>query len=173
MSRNILIGVGNLLFSDDGVGVIAASYLKKNFSFSGEFEVLDGGTLGFSLLEYFTNYDNVFIVDTVSVEDDAGSVYKIPSEELLGLGAYKKTAHEVEVVQMLEACELYDKKANVTIFGVVPYDIQSVKIGLSKEVIKSFDSLIETIINAVKELDVKVTKTNDVSLNDVIKELNH
>ncbi|QOY53840.1 HyaD/HybD family hydrogenase maturation endopeptidase [Candidatus Sulfurimonas marisnigri] len=171
MAKNIIIGIGNLLFCDDGVGIIAASYLKKNFDFNPELEILDGGTLGFGLIEYFLEYDNVFIIDTISIEDEAGEVYKIPSDELLGSTRYKNTAHEVEVVQMLEACELHDKIANVTIFGVVAEDIYNVKIGLSKALQKKFNLLIEAVIKSVEELGVKAIKKDNVLLQEVIKEL--
>ncbi|MEA3370995.1 MAG: Ni/Fe hydrogenase, partial [Campylobacterota bacterium] len=85
-------------------------------------------------------------------------------DELLGGRSYKNTAHEVEVLQMLEACQLYDEKAKVTIFAIVPEDIGSVKIGLSKSVSRSFDTLIETLIEAIEELGVEVRKKADISL---------
>ncbi len=170
-NKNIVIGIGNLLFCDDGVGVIVVKYLKENFDFSPELELLDGGTLGFNLAEYFLNYDNVFIIDTISTNDEAGAIYKIPSDELLGSGSYKNTAHEVEVVQMLEACSLEDKMAKVTIFAVVPQDIESVKIGLSKAVVNSFNILIETVIIELEKLSVSSKKVADISIDKIIREL--
>lgn len=170
-NKNIVIGIGNLLFCDDGVGIIAVEYLKKNYLFSDGFELLDGGTLGFNLIEYFTEYDNVFIIDTLSIDDKAGEIYKIPSEELLGGSSYKKTAHEVEVVHMLEACELYEKRANITIFGIVAEDINSVQIGLSEVLNNKFDILIQTVVKAIEKLGLKVTRKADISLQAVVKEL--
>jgi len=170
-NKNIVIGIGNLLFCDDGIGVIAIKYMNENFEFTPELELLDGGTLGFNLAEYFLEYDNVFIIDTISINDKAGEIYKIPSQELLGSGAYKSTAHEVEVIQMLEACELEDKKAKVTIFAIVPEDIQSVKIGLSDILKSKFDILIKTIINEFETLKFKVLKKENVTLDEIIKEL--
>lgn len=170
-NKNIVIGIGNLLFCDDGVGIIAVEYLKNNYTFSDELELLDGGTLGFNLAEYFLSYDNVFIVDTISTDDEAGTIYEIPSNELLGAGTYRKTAHEVEVVQMLEACELHDKKATVTIFAIVPEDINTVQIGLSKTLKCRFDILIETLIGAIERLKIKVTQKNHLDVSDIIKQL--
>jgi len=169
--KNIVIGIGNLLFCDDGIGVIAVKYLEKNYEFEPSLELLDGGTLGFNLAEYFLEYENVFIIDTISTDDEAGTIYKIPSDKLLGAGSYKKTAHEVEVVQMLEACELYDKKAKITIFGIVPKDITSVEIGLSEVLESKFDMLILSVIKEVKELGVKAIKKDDISLDEIIKKL--
>jgi len=170
-NKNIVIGVGNLLFCDDGIGVIAVEYLKRNFEFSSGLELLDGGTLGFNLAEYFLEYENVLIIDTISTDDKVGEIYKIPSDELLGAGSYKNTAHEVEVVQMLQACQLYDKKAEITIIAIVPEDIKSVEIGLSETLRSRFDILIQTVIKSIEELGVEVTKKDDVSLESLVKEL--
>ncbi len=171
MTKNIIIGIGNILFSDDGVGVYSAVYLKKNFTFEPPLEILDGGTLGIGLINYFTEYDNVFIVDTISVDDDVGSIYSIPSDELLGLDGYKNTAHEVEVMDMLKTASLLDKCAKVTIFGIVPYDIQKVQIGLTKTLENKFDILIGTIINGIEKLNIKVIKKDNYKLETIIKEL--
>ena len=171
MTKNIVIGIGNLLFYDDGIGVIALKYLRDNFEYEPEIELLDGGTLGFNLAEYFLNYDNVFIIDALSSDDEVGSIYKIPSDTLLGRGGYKKTAHEVEVVQMLEACELHDKKAEVTIFGIIAEDIHSVKIGLSKTLRDKFYDLIQTILDELEHLGVKAIKKGNISLDEIVNEL--
>lgn len=171
MNKNIIIGVGNLLFCDDGVGVIAIDYLRENFVFEPAVELLDGGTLGFNLVEYFLEYDNVFIIDTISIDDAVGSIYKIPAQELLGQGSYKNTAHEVEVVQMLEACQLYDKMANVTVFGIVPQDIHSTKIGLSKNILKQFEHLIQTVLDELETLGIKVQRRETMTLKAIIEKL--
>lgn len=171
MAKNIVIGIGNLLFCDDGIGVIAVEYLKKNFEFTSELELLDGGALGFNLAEYFLEYDNVFIIDTISTNDEVGTIYKIPSDELLGNGGYKKTAHEVEVIQMLEACSLHERMANVTVFGIIPEDILSIKVGLSLPITEKFDILIETLIKEFGSLGITASKKSNISLENIIKEL--
>lgn len=171
MSKNVLIGIGNLLFCDDGVGVIAASYLNRNFSYEPALEIVDGGTLGLALIEYFIEYDNVLIVDTISLDVESGVIYKIPSSELLGSNSYKKTAHEVEVVQMLETSQLYDSKAKITIIGIVPQDIKTIKIGLSDSLKLKFDMLIETVIESIEDLNINVTRKNNLTLENVTREL--
>jgi hydrogenase maturation protease len=180
-TKTIIIGIGNILFYDDGLGVIAAKYLEKNYSYitddsssfaSSSFEILDGGTLGFTLLEYFTHYDNVFILDTLSSNEEIGSIYKIPAHALLGGNSYKNSAHEVEVLQMLEACELYEKKAEINIFAMIPKDIHRVEIGLSEVVKDNFISFIETIVKSLKFFNIKVSQNKKlISVEAIIKEL--
>jgi hydrogenase maturation protease len=169
-SNSIIIGVGNVLFKDEGVGIYALKYLEKNYDFEPAIELLDGGTLGFKLMGYFQEYENVFILDTVSIEDTPGSVYSIPSDMLLGLGAYRKTAHEVEIVEMLEICSLLESHADVTIIGIVPEDIESVESALSDGVRSGFETLIQKCIEEVEKTGIKaIRKSNIVDIDAIIK----
>ncbi len=165
--RNIVIGVGNVLFKDEGVGIFASKYLEKNYDFEGDLEIIEGGTLGFKLMTYFQEYDNVIILDTVSIEDKPGEIFRLPSDVLLGLGQYRKTAHEVEIIEMLEIVSVLDSHAEVTILGIVPEDIVSVEIGLTKKIEDRFE---EFILQTIKELDsigVKAVKKDNKSVKDI------
>lgn len=170
--KNILIGVGNVLFKDEGVGIFAAHYLEQNYTFQGEIEILDGGTLGFKLMSFFQEYDNVIILDTVSIEDKAGTVYKLPSKVLLDLGTYRKTAHEVEIIEMLEICSLLEHHASVTVLGIVPQDIESVQIGLTPELEDSFEDYIQQALRQIESFGVHiVAKEEKKSIAQVAKSL--
>lgn len=167
--RSIVIGVGNVLFKDEGVGVYAARYLEKNYSFNPEVEVIDGGTLGFKLMCYLQEYDHVVILDTISIDDEVGSVYVIPGEEMLGMGQYRKTAHEVEIVQMLEICSLLGKIAEVTIIGVIPEDIETVEIGLTDAMTKTFGGYVGAVEKDLRAKGYELTKKSEVvALEDII-----
>lgn len=167
--KNIIVGVGNMLFKDEGVGIYASEYLKQNYEFDGDLEIIDGGTLGFKLMSYFQEYENVIILDTVSIEDNAGDIFRLPSDVLLGLGNYRKTAHEVEIVEMLEICSVLENHAEVTIIGIIPEDIESVEIGLTKTIEDRFE---EFVLNAVKEVEsigIKAKKVNNINIADIVK----
>ncbi|WP_421716376.1 HyaD/HybD family hydrogenase maturation endopeptidase [Arcobacter arenosus] len=165
--RNIVIGVGNVLFKDEGVGIFASKYLEENYDFEGDLEIIEGGTLGFKLMTYFQEYDNVIILDTVSIEDKPGEIFRLPSDVLLGLGQYRKTAHEVEIVEMLEIVSVLESHAEVTILGIIPEDIVSVEIGLTKKIEERFE---EFILQTIKELDsigIKAIKKDNKSVKDI------
>ncbi|MFK2821402.1 HyaD/HybD family hydrogenase maturation endopeptidase [Malaciobacter sp. WC5094] len=171
MKKNIVVGVGNMLFKDEGVGIYASEFLKQNYEFDGDIEIIDGGTLGFKLMSYFQEYENVIILDTVSIEENAGEIYRIPSDVLLGMGNYRKTAHEVEIVEMLEIVSVLDSHAKVTILGIIPEDIISVGIGLTKTIENRFE---EFILNAVKEIEslgIKAKKVNNIAIPDIVKSM--
>ncbi|QKE29042.1 [Ni-Fe] hydrogenase maturation protease [Arcobacter acticola] len=170
--RNIVIGVGNMLFKDEGIGIYAAEYIKQNYKFDDEeLEIIDGGTLGFKLMTYFQEYDNVIILDTVSIEDKAGEIYRLPSDVLLGLGNYRKTAHEVEIVEMLEIVSVLDSHANVTIIGIIPEDIINVEIGLTQSMENRFEKFILNSIKEIESLGIKATKINNILIPDIVKSM--
>ncbi len=172
MSRSIVIGVGNMLFKDEGIGIYASEYIRQNYEFDDEtLEIIDGGTLGFKLMTYFQEYDNVIILDTVSIEDEVGGIYRLPSDVLLGLGNYRKTAHEVEIVEMLEIVSVLDSHAKVTIIGIIPADIESVGIGLTEQMENRFEEFILNGIKEIESLGIKATKVNDISIEDVVKSM--
>lgn len=169
--KNIVIGVGNLLFKDEGVGIFASKYLEENYEFDSTLEIIEGGTLGFKLMTYFQEYDNVIILDTVSIEDKAGEIYRLPSDVLLGLGQYRKTAHEVEIVEMLEICSVLDNHAQVTILGIIPKDIESVQIGLTNKIEEKFDEFIQHALKEIENIGVSIIKKDDKSLKNIALEL--
>ncbi|QKF73337.1 [Ni-Fe] hydrogenase maturation protease [Aliarcobacter faecis] len=171
MKDTIIIGVGNMLFKDEGIGIYASEYIKQNYEFSDNLEIIDGGTLGFKLMAYFQEYKNVIILDTVSINDEAGSIFRLPSDVLLGLGKYRKTAHEVEIVEMLEIVSVLDSHANVTIIGIVPQDIQSVEIGLTKQMEEKFPLFINTALKEIEDLGFNLTKKDDLNVENIVKSL--
>jgi hydrogenase maturation protease len=169
--RNIVVGVGNLLFKDEGIGIYAAKYIEQNYTFEPELEIIDGGTLGFKLMTYFQEYDNVIILDTVSIEDKAGEIFRLPSDVLLGLGNYRKTAHEVEIVEMLEICSVLDKHAAVTIMGIIPKDIESVEIGLTSQIEERFEEYIAHVIKEIESIGCAAKKVDDKSIKQIAQGL--
>lgn len=173
MNSLIVIGIGNILFQDEGVGIYASAYLERNYTFVPEIEIIDGGTLGFKLMTYYQSHEKVIIVDTVSISDTAGSVYNLPSEELMGLGTYRQTAHEVEVVEMLEICSMLEKIAQVNIIGIIPEDIQTVNIGLSHTMKNNFQNLIRVLIEEIERFGVTVVRKNEeFTLDAILHEYN-
>lgn len=169
--RNIVIGVGNVLFKDEGVGIYASKYLAENYAFDGELEIIEGGTLGFKLMTFFQEYDNVIILDTVSIEDKAGEIFRLPSDVLLGLGNYRKTAHEVEIVEMLEICSVLDNHAQVTILGIIPEDIESVEIGLTSKIEDRFEEFILQAVKEIESIGIKVNKRDNKTIKNIAQEL--
>jgi len=168
--RTAIVGAGTIIFQDEGVGVYAQKYLDENYTFLDDVTLVDGGVLGFQLMTYYQDYDKVLILDTITMDDEAGSIYNLPGKELLGLGSYKQTAHEVEITEMLEICSLLEKMAEVNIIGIIPHDIQSVKIDLSDIIKSKFDDFINASLKELDRAGIRYEKNKtDVSLDTIIQ----
>lgn len=165
-----IIGAGTVIFHDEGVGVYAQKYLEKNYKFDGDVTLVDGGVLGFQLMVYYQEYDKVIILDTITMQnDESGSIYNMPGEELLGLGSYKQTAHEVEIVEMLEICSLLENMADVNIIGIVPEDILEVVTDLTPKLKKNFHAFVDVALSELKNIGIKYKKNDtEVTLEEII-----
>lgn len=168
-----IVGVGNVLLRDEGIGVYAANYLKRNYRFEPEIDVVDGATLGFRLLPFFQTYEKLIILDVVSIKDDPGGIYRLPSEEMLGLGSYRQSAHEIEIVEMLELCTLQDRMADAVVFGVVPQDIDSMELGLTEPLREVFPAYIEAVLQELKKDKIGFEKVGSLDLDTVIQQSIH
>ena len=168
MKNIAVIGIGNVLFKDEGIGVFAVKYLEENYKFEPNVDLIDAGTLGFRLMEYLEDYKHVILVDTISIKDKPGSVYRLTDEELAGIGSYHQTAHEVEVLQMLELTALKGNRANVIIVGIVPENINNTEIGLTETLENiPFKTAISQILKELEKLGVKYQKTGNKSLREI------
>jgi len=163
MSRQVaLIGSGNAFFKDEGVGLYAAKYLKENYNFSPEIEIVDGGTLGFKLMPLLQEFDHVVIVNTASDEEKkAGDISIKTTDEFLEGTLVKKTANEVEIAEMLQICSLTEAMAETVVISIVPEDILSVEVALSETILQSWDAYIHTILEQLTLLGVGVNKREE------------
>lgn len=152
--RIALIGSGNVFFKDEGIGLYAVKYLKENYQFTPEVELVDGGVLGFKLMPILQEYSDVVIINTASESEQAGAIQIKSSDEFLEGEQIKKTANEVEIAEMLQICSLTEVMATTTIISMVPEDIVSVDVGLSHSVLAQFDTLIATILSHLSSLNV-------------------
>ncbi len=166
-----IIGVGNILFCDDGIGVLTTEVLKHCYDFSYSIDIIDGGTLGIGLVNYFSIYDEIIILDTISIDDEVGSIYSFNSSELLNFDDYKNTAHEVEVIDMIRSSKLLENCANIRIIGIVPNDINSVTIGLSDKLSIYFESYLATVLKQLEKLDIKSNKIKEYDPSTMLEKI--
>jgi len=169
MKKIGVVGVGNILFKDEGIGVFVVKYLEENYSFKPEIDLIDAGTLGFGLMSYLHEYDHIILIDTISVKDKAGSVYRLTPEQLSGLASYHQTAHEVEVLQMIELTPLTGKMADVVVLGVVPEDINKSEIGLTETLEDiPFKTVVSQVLKELEKIGVSYKKEKNLSLKEVV-----
>jgi hydrogenase maturation protease len=167
-----ILGVGNILEYDDGVAIYATKYLQSNYTFSLDVAIINGGVEGINLLNLFMEYKNILILDAIEIDDEAGSIYHIPSEKLTGYGLNSGGAHEIGVLQCFDILELMGKTLPTSsVLGIVP-QIIDVKIALSETLEKKFPLYIDTLLDILeKDYGVKGYKKNgEKTLQEIIEE---
>jgi hydrogenase maturation protease len=165
-----ILGIGNILQKDDGVGVYAATYLSKNYTFSKNIDIINGGVEGISLFSVFEKDDTVLVLDSIELEDKPASIYLIPSYELSGHGLNSGGAHEIGVLQCLDMLELQGKALpKTTILGIVPHHI-TFDIALSQTIVEAFESYIATALKFLEKEGIGSTKKDRaISLEEIIR----
>lgn len=166
----VILGIGNVLEKDDGIGVYAASYLRENYTFSQSVKVINGGVEGINLYSIFEENENILILDTIELNDTPGSIYLIPADELRGYGLNSGGAHEIGVMQCLDMLELQGKKTpKSTLLGIIPHHI-TFDIDLSDTLKKEFQNYINTALNYLKKEGIKATQNEDmIDLEEIIQ----
>lgn len=169
-SRFTILGVGNILEMDDGIAVYATAYLEQNYHFEPAINIINGGVEGINLLNVFIENERVLILDAISIDDEPGSIYHIPSHELSGFGVNSGGAHEVGVMQCIDMLELMDKpQPKSSVLGIIP-DTVKVHIGLTPRLSGLFDTYIDTVVKIVESEGIVATKKRDIITVDTIIE---
>ena len=165
-----LIGSGNAFFKDEGIGLYGAKYLKENYIFSPDIEIVDGGTLGFKLMPLLQEFDEVIIINTASDDEKkVGEISVKTTDEFLDGTLVKKTANEVEIAEMLQICSLSENMANTTVISIVPKDVISVDVSLTNELQDAWQNYIDIILEKLSHLDITFKKNNNLNLNNIIE----
>jgi len=168
-----LIGIGNILQKDDGLGIYAASYLSHNFTFKPTVNIVNGGVQGINLFNYFLEGDPILILDSIELEDDPASIYAIPAQELAGYGLNSGGAHEIGVIQCLDMLELqgYDIPETMLI-GIVPQHV-TFEIALSETIEEAFEEYISVVLQYLKKKGIEATPVSErVPLQEIINHAN-
>ena len=150
-SQNILIlGLGNILLGDEGVGVRVIEQLLSR-PLPDEIEVIDGGTAGYELINFFEGKEKVIIVDAVKTNDTPGSVYKLDLALVQEDETVQLSLHQIGLKNVFKMASLMDLNPEVTLVGIVPKDYQDYNIGLSDEVEKAIPLAIETVLKEIEQ----------------------
>ena len=171
----LILGIGNILFGDEGIGVHLANYIDEKYEFSGnhQVDIIDGGTLAQRLIPIITEYDKVFIFDCVDVDDaKIGEVYFFDFREVPECISWQGSAHEVEMLQTLQMIEMMGDLPETKIIGVVPYVIgEDTTFSITKEVQKAAQLMEKIVITELSKLGVECKiKNNNIKLTEIAKD---
>jgi hydrogenase maturation protease len=144
----VVLGLGNILRSDEGLGVWAIKRLAGDSRMAGHVSLVDGGTLGLELLSYAAGADRLLVIDCIDRDQEPGTVIRLNGADLREVprGA---SVHELGLVDLLGAMRLMGREPPETVLmGVQPATLE-LGIELSPPVSAGLDRLIEDAVGQV------------------------
>lgn len=151
----LVLGVGNILLTDEAIGVRVVEALEQRYVLPEHVEVLDGGTAGMELLGAMANRDHLIIADAVvSRKSEPGSVICLRDEQVPTLFCNKISPHQLGLSDVLSALRFtgeFPKK--LTLIGVIPASLEP-HIGMTPIVEASLETALEAVLDALRESGV-------------------
>jgi hydrogenase maturation protease len=159
MARALVLGVGNILMQDEGVGVRTLEWLQAHYA-SPEVELIDGGTMGLDLLHYLEGIDHLLILDAVEAGKAPGEITILREDDVPAFLSMKISPHQIGVQDLLATAQLLGyTPPEVVILGVQP-DHLSVGLEMSPAVTAQVGPLGNLALSQLEEWSYKNQKMN-------------
>ncbi len=151
-ARVLVLGLGNRLLSDDGVGPVLVDTLAAEGEAAAEVELVDGGTQGLMLLSRIAGRRALLILDAVALGAAPGTVHVLDGPAVLASGGASSTAHEANAGELLRAAALLgDLPARVTVVGIEPAELRT-GMDLSEAVTRALPAALQTIRDVLRDM---------------------
>jgi hydrogenase maturation protease len=151
----LLIGLGNILLKDDGVGVYVIRAVKEKYCFTPGVEMVDGGAMSLDLLPLFEERGKILIVDATDFGREPGHIEEIAGDDIPLVLQSKLSVHHIGLFDLLLAARLMEiKPSKICLIGIQP---QSVAVGLemTEQIRDKIEDLIDLTIKKLEEWNVR------------------
>ncbi len=139
MKKLLVMGIGNMLLTDDGVGVFAAQKLLEE-TFPDNVTVIEAGTFTQDVFYLFEGYSAVLILDIVHAKGEPGTMYMLSESDLVDNEKQRLSIHDIDLIDSLNMAELlHGQRPDIKVLGMEPYDYTTWNIGLSPQVQEKFE----------------------------------
>jgi len=153
MAKNkkvVIIGIGNLILRDEGVGVHAVRELEGR-DLPPRVEVIDGGTALMDLLSVIRDAEKIIVIDALKGGGEPGTIYRVCPDDLMAEAEHPLSLHQVGLLEVLGMARQIGGDPEVVIIGVEPKEI-SWGMELTPEVEAKLPKVIETVLAELQGL---------------------
>ncbi len=152
----LVLGIGNVLLRDEGVGVRVIEELYTRYTFPREVELLDGGTSGIELLSYIRGREMVVIIDAMINGYSPGMVFRIEGNDVPAVFMTSISPHQFGISGLLATARLIEVlPENMILFGVEPKDMGT-GISLSEEVEDGMNRAVDAVVLELRKNGYRV-----------------
>ena len=144
----MVMGVGNILLSDEGLGVRFLDELAK-ISLPANVELLEGGTAGLELVHLIQEVDFLIIVDAIDAKDEPGALFRFhPGDIKVFPEQYEVSFHQIGIIEVLAMANVLGQAPKTLIFGIQPKSLEW-RLDISPEIQALFPRLTEFVLNEI------------------------
>ncbi len=161
--RNLVtvLGIGNILMGDEGFGVHFVRWFANRYREKHDVKIIDGGTLGYALLDIICSCDHLIVVDVLKVQDTPGSIYRFNKEEMELHLPPPTTAHEVTFPDVLFKSELLGEAPETIFLCIVPENYKDLKMEMSPFLYDKFSAMEKFLLTELEKLNIKLGRLPD------------
>lgn len=149
MKPILILGIGNLLRTDDGAGVHAVGMLIRSGQLPDHVEAVDAGTCILELPALMRGRERVIIIDAMDAGDTPGTVYHFPAEQLTPSGGLPLSLHGAGIVDALKILRFLGSMPAVECYGITAADVNTPGTALSPAVLRSVESVAALILDSL------------------------
>ena len=149
-----VLGIGNILFTDEGVGIRVVERIQELYEFPQNVSIIDGGVLGLSLMHFIAEADYLIVIDAVKNRGEPGSLYRLEGDDVPKRILAKNSLHQIDFLETLTSCQMLDMVPETIILGVEPLDIDTLSIELTPKIHSKVVSLMEMVLKELDRLEV-------------------
>lgn len=158
MAALLVLGVGNMLLTDDGVGVFAAQRFMDE-QWPDNVTVREAGTFTQDVFYTFKGFTHIFVLDVVHSHGKPGSIYLLHKDDLIHNESQRLSLHDVDLLDSLHMAEMYfGHKMDLTILGMEPENFTTWNIGLSETVAANFEAYLTIARREIRALAAKLAE---------------
>jgi len=163
--RILVMGVGNPLMQDEGVGVRIAELLMAGFEWPDRVEVVDAGTMGYTILDLFRGVDRLLVLDAIrDTGHPAGTVLRLSPEELAD-NTVLHSLHDLRLIDVLQAADLMDRAPAAVCIGVQIGSMDQWKLELTPPVEAALPIACAAALDVLAEWDVRPSPRDDTDVH--------
>lgn len=152
--RITVLGVGNILLSDEGVGVRVVERLAQAYDFPDHVQIVDGGVLGVRLMGLIQETDILIVVDAITNKKQPGTLYRLEGDQVPRRVLAKQSMHEMDLPEVLALCSALDHDPHTIVLGVEPKDIATMDVALTPVVQAQVEPLVRMVLAELDDLGV-------------------
>jgi len=150
-TRTLVIGAGNPIVGDDGIGIAALERLRERWQFDDAVELVDGGTWGMNLLPLIEDTTRLLVLDAVQAGRPPGELITIERADLPRTLSLKLSPHQIDLREVFALAELRGTlPAHLVVLGIQPLRLEDMHVGLSPVVAASLDALVDAAVTQLR-----------------------